>query len=65
MNMVNNFWWDSGFAAPSSPGVRFHGAFSWSIRNGGVKNVINSVGESSGQGTSNMRTVCEFSNGQV
>lgn len=65
INIVNNFWWNSGFSAPSASKVRFHGAFTWSIINGGIKNVINNVGDNSGQGTTNMRTVCEFSNGQI
>lgn len=48
MNMVENFWWKSGFSAPAVPGVKFHGAYTWAICNGGESNVINDLGGSSG-----------------
>ena len=44
MNMVENFYWKSGFSAPASPDVKFHGAYGWAICNGGEKNIINDFG---------------------
>lgn len=44
MNMVENFYWKSAFAAPATPDVKFHGAYGWAICNGGELNLINDVG---------------------
>lgn len=44
MNMVENFYWKSGFSAPATPDVKFHGAYGWAICNGGELNLINDVG---------------------
>ena len=35
MNMVNDFYWNPGFAALSAPGLRFLGIYSWSFLKGG------------------------------
>jgi hypothetical protein len=61
MNMVENFFWKSGFSAPATPDVKFHGAYGWAICNGGELNLINDVGGQIGseKETSNIPNLTE------